>query len=114
MTVVVTGGRAYANAARVRQILAALSPRPTLLIHGGQTGADTLAGEAAAGLGIPVEVVAADWERFGRAAGPLRNAAMISRKPDLVVAFPGGKGTANAVRCAQLSSVPVFEVTDEV
>lgn len=44
----------------------------------------------------------------GKAAGPIRNQRMLDEgKPDLVVAFPGGRGTADMVRRAKAAGVPV-------
>ena len=53
----------------------------------------------------------AKWALIGRGAGPLRNQQMLREgKPDLVLAFPGGKGTAHMVRIARKAGVPVQEV----
>lgn len=53
----------------------------------------------------------ADWHTHGRAAGPIRNRRMIEEgKPDLVVAFPGGRGTANMVNQARAAGIEVREV----
>ena len=53
----------------------------------------------------------ADWKTYGRAAGPLRNARMIAEgKPDLVLAFPGGRGTADMTRKARAAGVEVRAV----
>lgn len=47
----------------------------------------------------------------GKAAGPIRNQHMIdTAKPDLVVSFPGGAGTADMVRRAKAAGVRVIEV----
>ena len=55
-----------------------------------------------------------DWEKHGRAAGPIRNKLMLDEgRPDLVVAFPGGRGTANMVKQASAASVEVIEVRRE-
>ena len=52
----------------------------------------------------------ADWKRYGRGAGPARNQAMLVEfNPQLLVAFPGGKGTADMVRRAQKAGVRVEE-----
>lgn len=52
----------------------------------------------------------ADWEQCGRQAGPLRNARMLAEgRPDAVIAFPGGKGTADMVRKARAAGLPVVE-----
>ena len=56
----------------------------------------------------------APWKRFGPSAGGIRNQQMLDEgKPDLVVAFPGGKGTADMVRRAENAGVKVIKVGDE-
>lgn len=50
----------------------------------------------------------ANWDAHGRAAGAIRNKQMLLEgKPDLVIAFPGGRGTADMVRRAQEAGVVV-------
>ena len=50
-----------------------------------------------------------------RGAGPERNARMLAEgRPDLVVAFPGGTGTADMVRRAKAAGVRVVEVVEPV
>lgn len=113
MRVVVTGGRTYQYASRVSAALDAIhAVTPiTALAHGGAYGADAMAegwGEAA---GVEVVSYAADWVRYGLAAGPMRNRWMLGDfRPDLVVAFPGGPGTAHCVREARKMGIPVQEV----
>ena len=71
------------------------------IIHDGAPGADTLAAEVAQELGIRARAYPADWRKHGRAAGPIRNQLMLDDgKPDILVAFPGGKGTADMIRRA--------------
>ena len=66
----------------------------TTLIHGGAKGADYLAARWAENNGIPCKAYPADWDRHGRAAGPIRNQMMLdTEKPFAVIAFPGGRGT---------------------
>ena len=65
------------------------------IISGMASGADTFAVEWAARFGFPLRAFPAEWDKHGRSAGPIRNQRMLDEgKPDLVVAFPGGKGTA--------------------
>ena len=78
----------------------------TQVIEGGARGADTLGGRWASALGIPVETVAADWDRHGRSAGFKRNLLMLDMSPDLVMAFvdkplASSRGTAHTVGQAQ-------------
>ena len=105
MKVLVCGGRDFDDGARLREVLNSLHENLgpiTCLVHGGARGADSLAGTWATHKGIEVHAHPADWKKHGRGAGPLRNREMLnSEKPDLVVAFPGGRGTAHMVALAK-------------
>ena len=83
----------------------------TVCIHGGARGADTLAGREAALRGIPVAAFRAEWERYGRGAGPIRNQRMVDEgAPELVIAFHSdieeSRGTADMVRRAIQAGIP--------
>lgn len=66
---------------------------------------------ASSGASWPGEAFPADWAAYDRAAGPIRNARMIAEgKPDIVLAFPGGRGTANMVAQARKAGVRVIEI----
>lgn len=112
MIVLVTGDRDLADRAAVRARLERL-PRDALVIHGAchLGGADALADEEARALGMRVKRFPADWGRYGRGAGPVRNQAMVDSRPDLCVAFVGalGKdsGTADCARRAEAVGIPV-------
>lgn len=85
-------------------------PHPEfVVIHGGcPTGADAHADDWAVVNWAGCEVYRADWDKHGKAAGPIRNQQMIDQgRPDLVLAFPGGRGTADMVRRAEAAGVPV-------
>jgi hypothetical protein len=110
MRILVCGGREFADRERLKTVLDSLGP-VSCVIHGSARGADALAHEWAFDRGVLVTPFPADWRRHGRGAGPIRNGLMLSEgKPDLVVAFPGGKGTADMVRRAQRAGLPVMEV----
>lgn len=68
------------------------------IVSGGATGADTLAKWYAGKYGIPFEEFPANWDRFGRAAGPMRNKQIVEAA-DIMIAFMAkrSKGTRNAV-----------------
>ena len=113
MRIIVCGSRDYNDRERVFSELDAIDEECggiECVIDGQQTGADTLGNEWAIERGRAWERVPADWDRHGKAAGPIRNGEMILRKPDLVVAFPGGRGTANMIKTARLNSVKVMEI----
>jgi len=111
MRVLVCGGRNYRDIRSVFAALDGLQPGPTFIIHGGAPGADACAAEWADKRGVESKAYHAAWQTHGRAAGPIRNQKMLDHgKPELVVAFPGGNGTADMVRRAKAAGVTVWEV----
>ena len=109
-SVIVCGGRDYADRVRVHEVLSLHIPPHATVIHGGARGADTLAGEWADANGFRSRVYLARWQKEGKAAGVLRNQRMLEQeRPVLVVAFPGGKGTKDMVARAKAAGVPVVE-----
>lgn len=109
--VLVCGGRNFNDTQFVSRTLSRIHAAEPIerIIHGGASGADRLAGMWAALRAVPVDVFPAEWAKHGRAAGPIRNETMLRvGKPDLIVAFPGGWGTADMVRRAELAGVVVF------
>lgn len=76
-------------------------------------GADTLAKRWAEKKGgITIHEHPAEWKKLGPAAGPIRNKEMLEKHPDLrmVIAFPGGSGTADMVRRAKAAGIAVWEI----
>ena len=111
MRVLVCGSRHWTDGALILDELSAL-PDVEVVIEGEAPGADTLAAAAARQLDIPVRAFPADWEREGRAAGPLRNARMLAEgHPALVLAFhddlASSRGTADMVARARRVGVSV-------
>ena len=109
--IIVCGGRNFADYTLLCLTLDAIDPRPEIVAHGAATGADALAGHWARLSGATEMAFTANWGRYGPSAGPRRNAEMLAQMaPRLVVAFPGGRGTADMVRKARAAGVPVMEV----
>jgi hypothetical protein len=125
------GGRdlAWPHQRIAAELLARSSGRLVhLLLHGGARGADAAIARAAHQLGWCSLVMPAQWQQHGRAAGPIRNRELLqqaiaravahsspgSMASVLVVAFPGGPGTASLVqqarRLASRSPVPIAVV----
>lgn len=110
MKVLVRGGRNFEDFEHVQRELDHFHQQYhfTELIHGCARGADTAAGRWARSEHIKVREFPADWKKFGKAAGHIRNQQMLQEgKPDIVIAFPGGKGTANMIRQAQDAGIKV-------
>ncbi len=86
-------------------------PTDIVIIEGGATGTDNAAADFATNNFCKLEVFPADWKQHGRSAGYIRNKQMLFEgKPDLVVAFPGGKGTAMMVDLANRAGVKVIDM----
>lgn len=106
--VLVCGGRDYNNAANVADALNAYAP--TVVIEGGAQGADRLAMVWAERNGVECITEPANWAKHGKAAGPIRNRKMLTEhKPDVVLWFPGGRGTADMKRAAEAAGVRLVE-----
>lgn len=88
-----------------------LPPSGTCIISGKATGADSAGADWAILNYTLLEEYPADWKKYGKRAGFIRNTQMLNEgKPDLVIAFPGGRGTAMMVRLALMAGVEVIEV----
>lgn len=114
--VLICGSRPWTDRACVQAVVRQL-PLGSVVIIGGATGADALAAMAARAAGLECEVYPADWARYGRRAGPIRNRQMLREgRPEVVVAFHpdlwGWRGTADMVRVAQAAGLPVWVVRD--
>lgn len=109
MKLLVCGGRFFSNRVLLHETLLAIHEQTplTLLLYGDAPGADTLAGDWGWFMGIPVHAEPAEWTKYGKPAGPIRNAKMLAMQPDLVVAFPGNDGTKDCVRQAKRAGLPV-------
>ena len=98
----------------VWEMVEARSGEEILLIQGGcPTGAEAMARRWADSHGVAYVTVPARWEKEGKAAGPIRNDKMLTDwRPNLVLAFAGGRGTKDMVDRARKAGVEVQEVTE--
>ena len=116
MKVLICGGRDYKDWEKFQKTMNTLFStlselEPTEIAHGDARGADGLADDYAWLKGIPCKKFPADWKRHGKAAGIIRNAQMLKEfQPDVVIAFPGGRGTGDMVQRAKAAGVKVIEV----
>lgn len=110
MKLIVAGGRGYLFTAADVEALDRLVKEcdVTEVVHGCAQGADRCAREWAGERQIPRTMFRADWNRYGRSAGPIRNKAM-AEYGHALVAFPGGRGTADMVRRAGEQGLRVFD-----
>jgi hypothetical protein len=122
LRVLVCGGRDYNDWKTLSHVLSSIdnsyeSPEAigpiSCIISGGAAGADSMAAKWARENQIPLEEFEASWYLHGSRAGFVRNALMLDEGlPDLVVAFPGGSGTAHMVKIAKKANCEVIDVTE--
>lgn len=112
--IIVCGGKEFNDAELLQNTLDSIIPDFDFveIISGHAKGADSLAEEYAETHGIKCTVFPADWKRYGRGAGPVRNKQMLLyalETSTLVVAFWNGKsrGTKNMITQAQKAGVDV-------
>lgn len=115
-TILVTGGREYFDFDRVREVLQAYIPKnqdlKIVLVHGDAQGLDTVAGFVAKECGFEVKPEPADWGKYKKAAGPIRNSLMLKKyNIDHVIAFPGNNGTADMTKKARAAGFKVQVIT---
>ena len=123
MRVLVCGGRDFRDKQKLSETLDAIVPRTAAdrygnwlpsditILSGGAPGADRMAADWAVVNWCDLREFPANWRAHGPAAGPIRNQRMIDEgMPDLVVAFPGGRGTADMVSRARKAGIEVIEV----
>ena len=119
--VLVTGGRGYSDREAVFARLAtcrheaARSGLKLIVIHGYcPTGADHWAALWCRREGIDERRYPAQWSLHGRSAGPRRNQRMLDEEqPNLVLAFPGSRGTADLIRRARSAGVLVVPLDSD-
>jgi hypothetical protein len=121
MNILVCGSRDWNDFTTIAKYLEELNStdnhveKPITIIHGGCKGADSIAGYLAAQLGFQVRVFTADWSKYGKAAGLIRNQQMLDEgQPNLVVAFHNAledsKGTLDMVSRARKAEINVIVI----
>jgi hypothetical protein len=112
MRILVCGGRDFKDRQRLFVVLDQVHSKRgiDIIISGAARGADTLAVDWAKSREIAYQEFPADWDQYGKAAGPIRNRQMlVEGKPDGVIAFPGGNGTADMIRQSKKAGLKVYE-----
>lgn len=117
MRVLVCGSRYFADRGFVYRTLSALhAVTPfSVLIEGecpiDEGGVDIMARDWANENGVPVLPFPPEVGPDGHVLGPKRNAQMIREgRPDIVIAFPGGRGTSNMIKQAREAGIHVEEI----
>lgn len=111
--VIIAGGREFQDYALLKEkceyyLQNKLQTDTVIIVSGHATGADSLGERYASEKGLSVELHPADWQRHGRAAGPIRNEEMAS-VADALIAFWDGqsRGTKNMIDTANAKGLKV-------
>ena len=118
MRLLVTGSRDWKKKGIVKRVLiseASSLKKPITLVSGAcPSGADKFAEEVAALYGWEVERHPADWDRYGKRAGPVRNREMVDLGADVCVAFilNGSRGAASTADLAEKAGIITLRIID--
>lgn len=80
-----------------------------IIVTGAAKGVDRVGSDYAVTSWKELEEYPANWDLHGRSAGPIRNQQMLATGIDVVLAFPGGRGTDHMKKIARQAGVEVIE-----
>ena len=111
--VIVAGSRSFNDYATLQMVCDNLLAKKKqthniVVISGTARGADTLGEQYAHERGYTIERFPADWQQYGKAAGPIRNRLMADNANALIAFWDGrSAGTKNLVMEAQKKGIAV-------
>ena len=110
MKILISGDRKWFDYPKMKSRMLKI-PAGSTIIQGGAKGADIMSAVIAKELGLEVIQVNAEWDKYHRAAGVIRNRVMLDMKPGMVIAFhsniENSKGTKDCVIEARKRGIPV-------
>lgn len=117
MRVIVCGGRDFSDTDFIWNMLTSIHQHEgpfTTVIHGCAPGVDSQAEIWAATNNLKIASFRAEWQKYGNYAGSIRNGRMLREgNPDLVIAFPGSRGTRNMIRQAEEADIRVIRIAPD-
>ena len=109
MKVLICGSRNINDPALVSQAVSQSGTIPTHIISGGARGVDKLAADYAASQGIEFTEFPADWDRYGKRAGFIRNYTMVGNADAVIAVWDGtSPGTKHSIDLARSCGKRVF------
>jgi hypothetical protein len=114
MRVIIAGSRTITDCHMVSAFLDYIGISPSVVLCGGARGVDRCGADWARNKGITVEHFPADWARYGRRAGYIRNADMAKTADALVLIWDGSSpGSKNMKKLAERYSLKIYELVRE-
>lgn len=115
MKILICGDRNWSDSGTILLRIERL-PKNAIIISGGARGADTIAELIARSIGMKTQIFPAQWNLYGKAAGPIRNQQMLEENPDLVIAFHNdlnsSKGTKDMINRAKKAGIPTEVISN--
>lgn len=109
MKTIIAGSRSITDKALVYQAVKESDFDITEVVSGGAKGVDKLGEQYAIECLIPIKLFRANWNKFGHAAGPLRNIEMAKYAEALIAIWNGtSTGTAHMIDQARRHGLKVF------
>lgn len=110
MKLAIVGSRTFDDRKLLEQNVAPL--KPTQIISGGAKGADALGKQYAEDNDIEYIEYPAEWKKYGRSAGMIRNSSIVDACDTLIAFWDGqSKGTKDSIKKAGIANKPVILVT---
>lgn len=111
MRVAIVGSRGYVSTIEMFKSLDALRAKLdiTHIITGGARGVDTLAEKYGRERGIEVTIIKPEWDKYGKAAGFVRNEEIMNNSEVAVIFWDGiSRGTEHALAYAKAQRVLIY------
>lgn len=109
MKVIIAGGRDITNPDLVELAVRQSGFSITEVVSGRAPGVDTLGERWARMNKIPITPFPADWKKYGKPAGPIRNTQMANYAEALIAIWDGkSSGTKDMINQAQAKGLAVF------
>ena len=111
MKVIIAGGRNFNNYVVLKDFCDTCLKwfNVSEIVSGGAAGADKLGEQYAKENKYPVKIFKAQWDEYGKGAGPIRNHIMADYADTLIAFWDGkSKGTKNMIDEAKKQKLQVF------
>jgi hypothetical protein len=109
MKTIIAGGRTVTKPILLLEAVNIAGFTITEVVCGKACGADTLGEEWAKERNIPITYFPADWEKYGKSAGFIRNAQMADHAEALIALWDGSsKGTGNMIELAKKKGLKIY------
>lgn len=107
---IIAGGRNYILHRHDIRLLDLILEKHNIVevVSGGCSGADLCGERWAEENYIKIKRFPADWDKYGKAAGPIRNREM-AEYADIVALFPGGNGTESMKLEARKAGIKIYD-----